>query len=126
MFLSIFGIAIVVVFITVIRSIKHYLKQVRIVDHLEYHRPILIKDIKFVSRQRPAYDERYNVHKVNVEVDVPGHGLTNIKGLFETGHNEIEYIAIVIDPSHVEDFIIIDNDTAQRVYDNFIKDNYGE
>ncbi len=128
-FVIIFLIIIIAIIIEFIKGFIWYRKCYKSIIHFETHRPILIDNIEYHSKKRiDRNDEHIPVykHKINVDVEIPEHGLTNIKGMITTFENEIDRISIVIDPNDVRYYIITDGRHLRREYDLFIEEHFGD
>lgn len=128
-FIIIFLIIIIAIIIEFIKGFIWYRKCYKSIIHFETHRPILIENIEYHSKKRiDRNDEHIPVykHKINVDVEIPGYGLTNIKGMILSVDNEINSISIVIDPNDVRYYIITDDRHLRREYDLFIEEHFGD
>ena len=128
-FMAVFFTVIAIIVVDLIKDYLCYRRYYKSIIHFETHRPILIENIKYRSKKRiknrdeisPAYS-----HNINTNVEIPGYGITNIKGIVTSDDNEISSISVVIDPNDVRYYIITDDRHLRREYDLFIEEHFGD
>ncbi len=106
------------VLIASIRTKKENMNIYKTLEYFESHTPTLFSHVKCYSKRNVSSNEEFH-HKIKVELDLPGHGLTTLERRITSHKGLIEEVSVLIDLNDISMFYITDIPISESELESF-------